>query len=701
MTTATTVSTISETPDDIHAAAERDRTLRDKLQAHNISYYVNDAPAVSDAEYDLLMRELQALEAKFPELISPDSPTQRVGAAPISAFGSITHRRPMLSLGNAFSADDLREFDKRAKRTIGMDLEIPVEYICELKLDGLAVSLTYENGKLVQGATRGDGATGENITQNLRTISAIPLRLNTDTPPDLIEIRGEVFLAHKEFKRINGEREISGEPTFANPRNAAAGSLRQLDSSITAKRKLQIYLYAIGESKGHKPVSQAGLLEQLRAWGFPVNPHREVCPNIETVVTFVDSWADRKNTLEYDTDGVVVKVNDYHLQSEMGQVARAPRWAIAYKYPALQVQTVIEDIVVQVGRTGAVTPLAILVPVAVGGVMVSRATLHNQAEITRKDICIGDTAVIQRAGEVIPEVVRIVPELRPSGATPYVLPPECPSCGTTLARPEGEAVTRCPNSRSCPAQLQTRFEHFVSRNALDIAGLGERHIAQLIAANLVKDPADLFTLKKEDLLPLERMGDKLADNILGAIDSRKQTTLARLIFGLGMRHVGERGASVLARRYNTLSQLALASADEMDKIHEIGRTTAESIAAFFALDETRELLEKLTAAGVHAQGDDSAPVSDHFAGKTFVFTGALVQRTREDAEALVRRLGGRASGSVSKQTSYIVAGDNAGSKLTKAQSLGIPVLTEDDFAALLPVGESSPDVGEPSQGDSE
>jgi DNA ligase (NAD+) len=425
-----------------------------------------------------------------------------------------------------------------------------------------------------------------------------------------------------------------------------------------------------------------------------VNPHRQVCGDIEAVIGFVDSWADRKNTLEYDTDGVVVKVNDYHLQGEMGQVARAPRWAIAYKYPALQVQTKIEDIVVQVGRTGAVTPLAILAPVAVGGVMVSRATLHNQAEITRKDIRIGDTAVIQRAGEVIPEVVRVVPELRPVDAPPYTLPSECPSCGTPLTRPEGEAVTRCPNTRSCPAQLQTRFEHFVSRNALDIAGLGERHIAQLIAAGLVKDPADLFTLKKEDLLPLERMGDKLADNILGAIAERKQTTLARMIFALGMRHVGERAASVLARRYHTLEQLAEASADEMDKIHEIGRTTAESVAAFFSLDETREFIRKLSAAGVHAQGDDSAPVSDHFAGKTFVFTGSLVQRTREDAEALVRRLGGRASGSVSKQTSYVVAGDSAGSKLTKAQSLGIPVLTEDDFAALLPSENNSEEASE-------
>ncbi|MBC8102342.1 MAG: NAD-dependent DNA ligase LigA [Cytophagales bacterium] len=674
-------------PDALHEADRRARLLREQLQAHNVAYYVHDAPTVSDAEYDALMRELQALEAAFPSLVSSDSPTQRVGATPIAAFGSVTHRRQMLSLGNAFSADDLREFDKRAKRTVGMDLEAPVEYICELKLDGLAVSLTYENGRFTQGATRGDGATGENITQNLRTLGAIPLRLATDAPPDLIEIRGEVFLSHREFKRINGERETSGEPTFANPRNAAAGSLRQLDSTITAKRRLQIYLYAVGESKGYRPESQASLLEQLRSWGLPVNPHREVCETIESVVAFVDGWADRKNTLDYDTDGVVVKVNDYHLQQEMGQVSRAPRWAIAYKYPALQVQTLLEDIVVQVGRTGAITPLAILAPVAVGGVMVSRATLHNQDEITRKDVRIGDTAVIQRAGEVIPEIVRIMPELRPEGTMPYLLPSECPSCQTPLIRPEGEAVTRCPNAKGCPAQLQTRFEHFVSRNALDIAGLGERHIAQLIAADLVKDPADLFTLQKESLLPLERMGDKLADNILRAIEERKQTTLARLIFALGMRHVGERAASVLARRYRTLEQLAEASADEMDGIHEIGRTTAESVSAFFALDETRELLRKLREAGVHAQGDDSAPVSDHFQGKTFVFTGALTQRTREDAEALIRRLGGRASGSVSKQTSYLVAGDAAGSKLVKAQSLGVPVLTEDEFAELLPPDE--------------
>ncbi len=679
-------------PEDVHVAAERARFLRDEVQRHNIAYYVHDAPSISDAEYDALMNELVALETKFPELVSPDSPTQRVGAAPLEGFGQVTHRRPMLSLGNAFSADDLREFDKRAKRALGMDLEAPIEYVCELKLDGLAVSLTYEDGVFVRGATRGDGTTGEDITQNLRTVKALPLRLAGDRCPERIEVRGEVFLTHSEFARINAEREASGEATFANPRNAAAGSLRQLDSSITAKRRLQVYLYGIGESRGYTPSSQEELLDQYRQWGLPVNPQRQVCPDIEAVIAFVDAWGEKKNSLDYDTDGVVVKVNDVRLQEELGQVARAPRWAIAYKYPALQVQTVVDDITVQVGRTGAVTPLALLRPVPVAGVIVSRATLHNQDEIDRKDVRIGDTVVIQRAGEVIPEVVRVVPELRPEGSVPFRLPEVCPSCGTPLVRPDGGAVTRCPNAKGCPAQLQTRIEHFVSRNALDIQGLGERHIAQLIAAGLVKDPADLFYLKKEDLLPLERMGDKLADNILRAIEGAKQTTLARLVFAFGIRHTGERASSVLAQNLGTLERVAAAGVDDLVAIHEIGRTTAEAVAGFFALEETREMIRKLREAGVEAKGDDSAPVSDHFAGKTFVFTGGLTRRPREEAEALVRRLGGRASGSVSKQTTYVVAGEGAGSKLAKAQQLGITVLTEDDFERLLP---SEPEASTP------
>ncbi|MDX1932227.1 MAG: NAD-dependent DNA ligase LigA [Capsulimonadales bacterium] len=664
--------------------ADRVEALRAEIARHNHAYHVLDRPTISDAEYDALMRELQAIEAKYPDLVTPDSPTQRVGDAPLTAFGSVTHGRPMLSLGNAFSADELRDFDRRAKRSVGMGETETIEYICELKLDGLSVSLTYENGLFVRGATRGDGTTGEDITTNLKTIRAIPLRLSGHDLPERIEIRGEAFLTHGEFARINAEREQSGEPTFANPRNAAAGSLRQLDPRITAKRGLKVFFYAIGESKGYSPATQAGLLEQLQAWGFPVNPTRAVCPDIEAVIAWVDAWADKKNTLDYDTDGVVVKVNDYPLQREMGQVARAPRWAIAFKYPALQVETLVEDIVVQVGRTGSINPLAILRPVAVGGVIVSRATLHNQDEVDRKDVRVGDTVVIQRAGEVIPEIVRVIPEKRPDGTVPYRLPDACPSCGTPVIRPEGEAIVRCPNARGCPAQLQTRLEHFVSRNALDIAGLGERHIAQLIGAGLVRDRADLFFLKKEDLLPLERMGDKLADNILRAIDDRRQTTLSRLLFAFGIRHCGEKASSVLARQFGTLERLAAASADEMEQVHEIGRTTAESVASFFGMEETREMLARLTAAGVVARGEDSAPVSDHFAGKTFVFTGGLVGRTREDAEAAVQRLGGRVSGSVSKQTTYVVAGDKAGSKLAKAQQLGVTVLTEEEFEKLLP-----------------
>ncbi|MBC8141244.1 MAG: NAD-dependent DNA ligase LigA, partial [Armatimonadetes bacterium] len=452
-------------PADIATAAERARVLRDTLAAHNIAYYVHDAPAVSDAEYDALMRELVALEEAFPESVTGDSPTQRVGAAPLTAFGTITHGKQMLSLGNAFSADELREFDKRAKRTLGMTEPAPIEYLCELKLDGSAVSLTYEKGVLTQAATRGDGVTGENITQNVRTIRGLPLKLSGDNCPERIEIRGEIFLPHNEFARANADREQSGEATFANPRNAAAGSLRQLDSSVTAKRGLQIYLYALGESKGYAPESQAELLAQLRRWGLPVNPEARLCADIDAVAAFVAAWDEKKNALGYDTDGVVVKVNDYQLQAELGQVSRAPRWAIAYKYPAMQVETIVEDIVAQVGGTGALTPLAFLKPVRVGGVEVSRATLHNQDETDRKDVRVGDTVVVQRAGEVIPEIVRSVPEKRPEGTTRFVIPAVCPSCGTATVRAEGEAVVRCPNAESCPAQFQRRLERFVSRDA--------------------------------------------------------------------------------------------------------------------------------------------------------------------------------------------------------------------------------------------
>lgn len=658
--------------------------LRDEIHRHNVAYYVHDAPMVSDADYDAMLRELQELEDRRPELRSDDSPTVRVGVAPVTAFGSVTHRRPMLSLGNAFSDDELREFDARVKRHLGMPESDPVAFSAELKLDGLAVSLTYVNGVLVQGATRGDGTTGEDITANLRTVRSIPLRLSGMGWPELLEVRGEVFLEHREFARVNASREESGEPTFANPRNAAAGSLRQLDSRITASRRLSAAFYAVGETSGWSASTQTELLSMLSAWGFPVDTHRVLCPDIDAVVAHVDRWAQRRNELGYDTDGMVVKVESIALQEDLGQVARAPRWAIAFKYPALQVDTVVEEIAVQVGRTGAVTPLARLRPVNCAGVVVSRATLHNQDEVSRKDVRVGDTVVIQRAGEVIPEVVQVRTERRPADALPWTMPTHCPSCGAQIVRPEGEAVARCPNAEACPAQLQTRLEHFVSRSAMNIEGLGGERLAQLIDAGLVKDASDLFRLTLEQLLPLERMGSKLAGNLLEMIDLRRRTTLPRFLVALGIRHVGERAAQVLASHFGTLERLRAAEEDVLSQVHEVGPATAASVVRWFGAHG--DLVDRLLAVGVEPAPESGSAESDHFAGKVFVFTGALERFTREQAEALVRRLGGRASGSVSRQTSFLVAGPGAGSKLAKATDLGVSVLTEDEFAALLPAG---------------
>ncbi|MFM7320929.1 MAG: NAD-dependent DNA ligase LigA, partial [Armatimonadota bacterium] len=476
----------------------------------------------------------------------------------------------MLSLGNAFSAEELTEFDQRVKRMSGLGESVQVAYSCELKLDGLAVSLTYESGVLVQGATRGDGTTGEDITANLRTVRGIPLRLAGENPPAVLEVRGEVYLTHGEFARINSERESSGEPTFANPRNAAAGSLRQLDPRITASRRLAAAFYAVGESSGWSATTQSGLLGSLGEWGFPTNPHQVRVTDIDGVKAHVESWSARRGTLDYDTDGIVVKVDDVRLQEELGQVQRAPRWAIAYKYPALQVETVVEDILVQVGRTGAVTPLAKLRPVACAGVMVGRATLHNQDEIDRKDVRVGDTVVVQRAGEVIPEIVEVVVAKRPAGSSPWRLPSTCPSCGTELVRAEGEAVTRCPNASDCPAQLLTRLEHFVGRNAMNIEGLGGERLAQLVEAGLVQDAADLFTLTVDQLLPLERMGPKLAENLVGMIASRRTVPLARFLNSLGIRHVGERAAAVLAGRFGSLEAVRAADHDALSSVPEVG-----------------------------------------------------------------------------------------------------------------------------------
>jgi DNA ligase (NAD+) len=662
--------------------SERIIWLRTEIARHNALYYIHDAPNISDAEYDALLKELTALEHTNPDLVTADSPTQRVGAPLSGGFAEVVHGRPMLSLANAFSPDELVDFDARIKRFLELDQDAAIQYCCELKLDGLAVSLTYVNGVLSRAATRGDGTTGEDITANIRTIRSVPLRLTVDDAPERCEIRGEVYLPHAEFKRINDLRDAVGEATFANPRNAAAGSLRQQDPEITAQRRLAASFYSIGDWSNVEPLSQTDLLTWLRNASLHTDPHVKLCDGIAEVISHIAKWEELRSGLPYDTDGMVVKVNDTNMQRRLGAVARAPRWAIAYKYPAQQVETIVEDILVQVGRTGAVTPLAKLRPVVCAGVTVSRATLHNQSEIDRKDVRIGDTVVIQRAGEVIPEVVSVVLSNRLESSVPYVIPPHCPSCGTELVRPDGEAVIRCPNVADCPAQLQTRLEHFVSHLAFNIDGLGGERLAQMIDAGLIRCAADIFRVTPDDLLVLDRMGRQLVDNLISGIDASRKVSLSRFIYALGIRHIGERAAEILANHFGTLTALRFSSTDELVKVHEIGLSTAESVTDWFSRHQ--ETIDDILSAGVVVE-DAEIPVSrDILAGQVFVFTGALERLTRESAEALVRSLGGTATGSVSKKTTCLVAGPGAGSKLAKAESLGIQVIDEAAFIASLP-----------------
>ncbi len=674
--------TPNDTLDPQQRDAARAEDLREKLNHASYLYHVLDQPEMADAEYDHLLRELLDLETAHPEIVTADSPTQRVGASPQSDFKPHTHRQPMLSLANAFNDDELRAFDEKVKRHLGLAADAAVEYVTELKIDGLAVSLTYENGQFQTGATRGDGVVGEDITANLKTVAGLPLRLRPPFPQS-VEIRGEVYLDHAEFARINAAREAAGKPVFANPRNAAAGSVRQLDPAVTAKRKLSLFLYALGTVSEPAADSQMGLLQTLQGWGMRTNPNVRVNADINAVVAYVAEWTDKKASLPYDIDGIVVKVNDFGQQQDLGFLSRTPRWAIAYKFPAQQGRTKILDILASVGRTGAVTPVAIVEAVTLPpNSVVQRATLHNQLEIDRKDVRIGDTVVIQKAGDVIPEIVQVVLEARPEDSQPYKLPEHCPACGTLLIRPENTPVTRCPNSQGCPGQNVQRIIHFVARRAMDIQWLGEKHAAQLVEEGLIKDAADLYSVTKEELLPLERMGDKLADNILAAIAGSKHPPLPRLIFALGIRMIGEHASEILARHFGSLDKLAAATTEELAAIYDIGLTTAEHIVAFFGQAETTELLNKLTAAGIEPSADEFAPQADTFRGKSFVFTGTLTTMTRGDAEGMVKKLGGRASSSVSKQTNYVVAGDNAGSKLEKAQTLGVPVLTETEFQEL-------------------
>jgi len=655
--------------------------LRSEINQHNIHYYVQDNPVVSDSEYDELMRKLEKLENENPTLIAPDSPTQRIGASPLSEFQSLDHRLPMLSLANAMNKDELKEFDAQVKK--GLGLEADIEYAAEPKLDGLAVELVYENGMFTHGSTRGDGTTGENITQNLKTIRAIPLSLIENVPvPRILEVRGEVFITHTDFKKMNDKRLEEGEQAFANPRNCAAGSLRQLDSSITANRPLRIYCYAPGIIEGVTFQSQKELLEMLPKWGLPVNPKIEFGKGVDFLMGYYEKAEKFRNELEYDIDGVVFKVNSFPHQDELGVRSRSPRWAIAGKLKSQQVTTTILSIEASLGRTGAVTPVAKLEPVSVGGVVVSNATLHNQDEIDRKDVRIGDIVLIQRAGDVIPEVVKVILEKRPENTTPYVIPASCPVCSHEVFRPEGESVARCQNME-CPAQVKGRIDHFVSKGCMDIDGFGTKLVDQLVEKNLVKNVADIYSLNLDQLSELERMAEKSAQNIMDAITASKKSSMARFIHALGIRNAGVHAAKVLEKSFGgNLENLMNADIEALTAIHEIGGIMAESIINFFQDDTNQKVITACLQAGI--QFDEVEPIQEsEFTGKTFVFTGSLEKFSRKDAQSMVEKLGARASGSVSSKTDYLVAGPGAGSKLKKAEELNISIYSEDEFLELI------------------
>ncbi len=656
--------------------------LRSELNDHNYRYYVLDDPVISDAEYDRLLRELQSLEDAHPDLIADDSPTQRVGAPPLDGFGNIRHRIPMQSLANAMDTEEILAFHDRLIRRLGK--EQAIEYIAEPKLDGLAVELVYEKGKFVNGSTRGDGTTGEDITQNLKTIRAIPLalRVEAQSVPTLLEVRGEVFIRKDDFLKLNIQQEANDKPVFANPRNAAAGSLRQLDSRITATRPLSIFCYQAGMVEGMTFETHSEFLTALQNWGFPVNPEIKILNGIEEAVAFHSDLESRRNTLPYEIDGSVFKVNNYDLQEKLGSRSRSPRWAIAGKFKAQQETTVIENIILSVGRTGAVTPVAKLVPVKVGGVVVSNVTLHNQDEIDRKDIRVGDTVLIQRAGDVIPQVVKIILEKRPANSSPFKMINTCPECDHDIYRPEGEVVARCQNL-SCPAQVKRRIEHFVSKNAMDIDGVGEKLIDQLVEKNLVKSVDDLFRLSVDQLSDLERMAEKSADNTISALNNSKSTTFHRFVHALGIRNVGEHVAKVLGKAFGgNIEDFMKTNVEDLEAIVEVGPIVAETIVKFWADENNVNIVNNCFDLGIVLE-----PVNNEteqiFAGKTFVFTGSLESITRKEGKEIIESRGGRAAGSVSAKTDYVVAGKNAGSKLMKAEELGISVLIESEFLDLV------------------
>ncbi|MFQ3583601.1 MAG: NAD-dependent DNA ligase LigA [Cyanobacteriota bacterium] len=686
-------------------AEQRVRELRALLQKASIAYYVHDAPILEDSVYDRLYRELQELEKAYPELITPDSPTQRVGEKPASQFQTVPHRIPLYSLENAFNLEELREWQERLLRVLGRspdrDPHDPeshsgtessqeeLDYVCELKIDGSALALTYINGVLERGATRGDGQTGEDITQNVRTIRSIPLRLAVSDPPPVVEVRGEAYLSIAEFERINQERRSAGDPPFANPRNCAAGTLRQLDSRIVAARKLSFFAYTLhwpeGWGKGDPPKTQWDCLHQLKAFGLSTNPLSRLCRGLEEVSQFYEQW--RAAQLPYAIDGVVVKLNSLALQEEAGFTQKFPRWAIALKYPAEQVPTRIRAIVASVGRTGAVTPVAELDPVVLAGTTVSRASLHNADRLRELDVHLGDTAVVRKAGEIIPEVVSILKELRPANAVPYTLPRHCPECSTPLIRLEGEAVTRCPNPK-CPAKLRGQLQHWASRDALDIEGLGEKLVAQLVEKLGVVTVADLYHLTPEQLQSLERMGSRSSQKLIQAIQKSRQQPWERVLYGLGIPHVGVVTAKTLASHFSSPDLLAQASPETIAQIYGLGTEIAEAVVAWFAEPEHRQLLEALQALGIPpAPTQAAATVAKVLAGRKFVITGTLPTLSRTEAKSWIESRGGKVTASVSRQTDYVVVGSEAGSKLEQAQQLGIPLLSEAELLALDPTAE--------------
>jgi DNA ligase (NAD+) len=664
-----------------HAGKEIEK-LREQIRHHEHLYYVLDSPEISDSEFDALMRRLQDLEREHPELITPDSPSQRVGGEPSAEFPKVRHSVPMMSLDNTYSVDELRNFDRRVRELSGRS---EVDYVGELKLDGLSMSLVYENGVLAHGVTRGNGVIGEDVTSNVRTIRSVPLRLDPKKlelwgRPSHFEVRGEVIMPRKAFAQMNAQREAAGEPKFANPRNSAAGTMRQLDSRIVATRKLDIFLY-FALVNGRPPLPEHWkALDSMAKMGFKVNTHRRLCHSLDEVLEFVQEWETKREDLDYDTDGVVIKVNDTRLWDELGWTAKSPRWAVAYKYAARQATTVVRDIRAQVGRTGTLTPVADLEPVEVGGVTVSHATLHNMDEIERLGVRIGDTVLIQRAGEVIPQVVKVVKQ--GEDRKEFRMPHKCPVCGGDVFRAEGEVAYRCMNS-ACPAQLKESLRHFAGRHAMNIEGLGDALVDQLVSKGLVKDAADLYALQQENLVALERMGEKSAANLLNEIEGSKKAELDQVIYAIGIPFVGERTAQVLANHFGSLDKLTSATEAELDEVPEIGLKTAGGIAEFFREERNQEVIEKLRKAGLRFRQERTRKIGDALAGKTFVLTGTLPTHSREEAKKMIEDAGGRVTGSVSKKTDYLVAGADAGSKLDKARELGVKVLDEEGFTSLL------------------